>query len=102
MKQADHEAICRALVDRGNLIEAGFQMLRYSSIDASAPQIQVDEMRMAFFAGAQHLYASILSILEPGQEATAKDLERMTVIATELDKFVQELRDKGRPQGRVQ
>lgn len=92
ISKADHDAICRKLVDRGRLIEAGFEMLRFSAIADDAPMIQIEEMRMAFFAGAQHVFASIMSILEPGAEPTDNDLGRMTAIQTELDEFIEQFK----------
>jgi hypothetical protein len=87
---ADHEAICRALIDQGKLVEAGFESLRFLVMAADAPEVQVSEMRMAFFAGAQHVFASIVSMLEPGAEATDNDLMRMSLIQIELEIFVQQ------------
>jgi hypothetical protein len=59
---------------------------------ADAPEVQVNEMRMAFFAGAQHVFASIVSMLEPGAEATDNDLMRMSLIQIELEIFVQQFK----------
>jgi hypothetical protein len=53
-----------------------------------APKIQLQEMRQAFFAGAQHLFSSIMTILEPDAEPTDKDLERMDLIDKELRAFI--------------
>jgi hypothetical protein len=43
-------------------------------------------------AGAQHLFASIMGILDPGREPTARDMARMSMIANELDAFTQEMK----------
>ena len=51
---------------------------------------QLHEMRLAFFAGAQHLFASIMSVLDPGSEPTDADMERMSNIDTELRAFIQD------------
>jgi hypothetical protein len=89
IKKEDHDAICRALVDRGRIIEAGFMGLRIAVIPANAPDVQVEEMRMAFFAGAQHLFGAIMGILEPGSEPTDLDLKRMSAIHAELNEFIE-------------
>jgi hypothetical protein len=95
------DELCRGIADEGRLIEAGWLSLRYLSIPAGAPQIQIDEMQMAFFAGAQHLFASIMGILEPGDtEPTEKDLRRMDLIDAELKKFLAEMKRKA-PEVRV-
>jgi hypothetical protein len=86
--RADLEKLLVDLTERGLLIEAGFVSLRLAALDPTAPDIQITEMRMAFFAGAQHLFTSIMSILEPGsEEPTEKDMLRMDLIHRELDKF---------------
>ena len=98
MSDAYHDALdrlARELTDRGHLIEAGWVGLRLAAIPADAGEIQVAEMRKAFMAGAQHLFASIMGILEPDQEPTEKDLERMDLIAAELEAFRLELEREG-------
>jgi hypothetical protein len=95
-----HDAVCRKLTDEGRLIEAGWVALRLAAIPSDAPQVQIDEMRKAFFAGAQHLFASIMSILEPGDEPTDKDLERIGQINAELDQYVAQLKRGGSGHGK--
>ena len=80
----------RELVDKGKLIESGFVGLRLATIPLDAPAVQIEEMRNAFFAGAQHLFASVLTILEPGDEPTDTDLRRMDMIDAELKTFIKE------------
>lgn len=80
----------RELADKGKLIEAGFVGMRLACDLHNAPADQVREMRMAFFGGAQHLFSSIMSILEPGAEPTDKDLARMDLIHNELQEFIKD------------
>ena len=87
------EELSRGLVDHGKLIEAGFVGLR-TVISPDAPTVQIEEMRMAFFAGAQHLFSSIMTILEPGAEPSDKDLHRMTLINNELREFEEQFKRK--------
>ena len=84
------DEITKKLVDEGKIIEAGWVSLKMMTIPKNAPQIQIDEMRNAFFAGAQHLFGSIMSVLEEGSEETEADLNRMRKIADELDNFIEE------------
>jgi hypothetical protein len=87
------ERLSRALADQGRLIEAGFVGMRLACDLQDAPADQLRELRMAFFGGAQHLFSSIMTILEPGEdgeEPTDKDLERMSLISAELDAFIKE------------
>jgi hypothetical protein len=75
-------------IDKGLLIEAGFQAMRVMTIPPSASPEQVHDMRMAFFGGAQHLFGTIMNILDPGSEPTDADLRRMDQIDAELKKFI--------------
>lgn len=93
-EQELHDAICKKAVDEEKLVEAGWLSLRYTTIAKDAPQIQLDEMRLAFFAGAQHLFASIMTILEPGSDATENDYRRLTIISEELNKFYLQMKGK--------
>jgi hypothetical protein len=92
MKKEQLDELCRGFTDQGKLIEAGFVSLRYTVMPPDAPLLQITEMRMAFFAGAQHLFASIMGILEPGAEPTEKDMARLTSIQAELDAFIEQFK----------
>lgn len=83
--------------DRGQLIEAGWLGLRIAAVPADAPPVQLDEMRNAFFAGAQHLFSSIMGVLDAGEEITEQDLQRMSNIQAELDLFIAEYGAKHLP-----
>jgi hypothetical protein len=91
------DELCKALTDKGQLIEAGWRSYELIVLDEHASDIQRKETRIAFFAGAQHLYSSIMSILEPGTEPTGNDLHRMAQIHEELEKFEKELRLRATP-----
>lgn len=66
--------------------------MRIACIPDNASEIQLDEMRKAFFAGAQHLFASIMVVLDLGSEPTDKDMERMNRINDELSQFAEEFK----------
>lgn len=82
------DELTKQATDQGKLIEIGWLALRKMCIAENASDIQISEMRNSFFAGAQHLYASIMSVLEPGSEPTDKDLDRMRLIDNELREFI--------------
>jgi hypothetical protein len=84
----------RKLVDQGKLIEAGFVGLLRAAVPPDAPPIQIDEMRNAFFAGAQHLFASLMTVLDRGEddEPSQDDLRRMDLIQAELQEFIDTFR----------
>jgi hypothetical protein len=85
------EELTKNLTDSGKLIEAGWVSLRAMILPPDTPQIQVDEMRKAFMAGAQHLFSSIMTVLDPEDEPTDADLERMDKISAELRAYGEEL-----------
>jgi hypothetical protein len=85
------EALSKRFADEGKLIEAGWIGLQLAAVPPDAPQLQINEMRMAFMAGAQHLFASILTILDPGAEPSDADMRRMDLISKELEAFRNEL-----------
>lgn len=86
------DELTRALIAEGKIIEAGFAAYRLVVIPEGAPQVQLDESRFAFMAGAQHLFGSIMVGLSPDAEPTAADLEVMGKIAAELAAFTEEMR----------
>lgn len=88
--RAHLERLTRELTDSGKLIECGWVGMRLACDLIDAPQDQLREMRMAFFAGAQHLFGSIMTVLDPGEEPTDKDLKRMDLIHTELQAFIKD------------
>jgi hypothetical protein len=78
------------LIDNGRLIEAGWLGLSIMAYPSGMSAGQANELRSVFFAGAQHLFSSIVSVMEPGLEPTDKDLERVDKIVSELTDFINE------------
>lgn len=56
-------------------------------IHKDAPQIQLDECRQAFFAGASVLFTSIVDNLSAGRESTKQDEDFLKSINSELYEF---------------
>lgn len=88
------DKLCRDLADKGMIIEAGWISLKLATIPADAPQIQLDEMRNAFFAGAQHVFGSVFAVLSGGEDATEDDIRRLSLINSELNLFLDEFKAK--------
>lgn len=89
--------LAKHLTDRGLLIEAGFEALRHYAIPKDAPKVQVDEMRLAFMSGAQHVFGTIMNILDPGEEPTDADMNRMSMISSEIEAWearIKEMADR--------
>lgn len=82
------DEVTKRFIDEGKIIEAGFASLQLTAMSPDAPPDQVREMRMSFFAGAQHLFGSIMSVLDEDAEPTERDLTRMGLIQAELDQFI--------------
>jgi hypothetical protein len=86
--------LTKKLVDEGKLIEAGWVGLMFACDLQSASDIQKREMRKAFFAGAQHLFGSLMSFLEEGREETENDMRRMSQVHEELQSFIKEFKEQ--------
>lgn len=95
------DELTKKLVDDGKLIEAGWQSMRLLAIPADASEVQLTEMRNAFFGGAQHLFGSIMSMLDLGSEPTTADLRRMDQIEKELQEFIAVFVQRHRTAGRA-
>src|SRR5215207_2685345 len=89
--RAHLERLTKKLADDGKLIEAGWIGLRIATGLTDAPADQLDEMRKAFMAGAQHLFSSMMTFLDEGEELTDADMNRMSLIVAELQAFGDEL-----------
>jgi hypothetical protein len=87
--RAVHDEILKQAVDNGQLIAAGFAAHR-AAIMPNAPEAVIDVMRVAYMSGAQHLFASIMSILDSDREPTMQALKRMSLIDSELQAFAAE------------
>jgi hypothetical protein len=85
------EQLTKQLANDGKLIESGYVAMRLHCMDRDAPPDQVREMRMAFMAGAQHLFSSLMVTLDPEHEPTEADMRRMDLIDKELRAFIPEL-----------
>lgn len=90
--------IAKYWIDRGMIVEGGFRSL-VAMAYADAPPEQVAIMRDVFFAGAQHLFGSIMQVLDPGNEPSEADLARMDNIDKELRRFIDEFSQRNRPAG---
>jgi hypothetical protein len=86
------QKITKEWADQGKIIEGGWQALAIVFGLEDASPLQQREMRKAYFCGAQHLFAAILSTLDPGTEPTDADVHRLDLIAAELKAFTNELR----------
>jgi hypothetical protein len=84
------QELTEKLADQGQITEAGWIGFTLAVGLEDAPAVQRTEMRKAFFAGAMHIFTSMLCFLEAGEEPTDKDMKRMNALHTELEKFQKE------------
>ncbi len=87
---AVQERLARQLIEQGSLIEAGWVSMRQLTLPQDTPKDQLEQMRETFFAGAQHVFGSMMTMLEAGDDPTSADLRRMKNIAFELEEFIKE------------
>lgn len=80
------------LMDEGKIIEAGWMAMRHVALAKTASEAQLHDMRAAFFAGAQHLFGSMMGTAED-PESTTED--RFELILQELRAFAEELQHEG-------
>src|SRR5215475_14147031 len=77
------QKITQELAAQGQIMEGGW---RAFLLIAQPPPFQHKMLREAYYAGAQHLWGSIMSLLDPGAEPTENDMKRMTLINEELNR----------------
>jgi len=88
------QSITKEAADNGLLIETGWLAFkRVCYPDGMVPD-QEEQLRNAFFAGSQHLYGSVLAMMDPGSEETENDLKKMQLLDAELEGFLIEFRRK--------
>lgn len=91
------EKITKRLMDEGFIIKAGWVGYRQLVMPPNCSDIQIRETQLAFYAGAQHLFGSIMSGLDTEKEPTEADMQRMSNIAKELEEFANKFRDVAMP-----
>jgi len=84
--------LTKLLTDQGKIVEAGWVSYLRLVVPRNASAVQVEETRRSFFAGAQHLFGSIMTMLDVGAEPTEADLGRMDQIHAELQAFAKSFR----------
>lgn len=84
-----HEMMARELLNSGKLVNGGWEVFDRFILAPDAPTIQREEMRKAFFAGAQHVYFCLCAGLDPDEEPTTDDMKRMELLEAELTEFAE-------------
>jgi hypothetical protein len=84
------DAIGKRLADNGKLVEAGWHGLRRAALPPTASKHRLDEMRTAFFAGALHVFSTLIQVVDEDDEPTQNDYRRMELMAKELRAFAKQ------------
>jgi hypothetical protein len=96
MSKPPHEIaqeVTRELMQQGLIIEAGWRGLELLWLLHPTP-VEREELRCAFYAGALHVYSSIMCGLDDGSDETDDDMQKMANIHRELSRFEDEFRAK--------
>lgn len=86
------EKITVQAVDQGRLIQAGWVAFASTMYPDGMPPMQAEQLRNAFYSGAQHLFSSIQVVFDEGQEPTDADMQRFTLIDSELTAWAETAR----------
>lgn len=91
-KKTVAEQLTIDLIKKGLIIEAGWLSFKTTCMPLAAGEDQIKDMRTSFFAGAHHLFNSIMvSLDEEDSEPTEGDLEKISQVHKELENFMLEL-----------
>jgi hypothetical protein len=84
----------KIMVDQGKIIEGGWAGFKSIYLPNVENPNQINDMRVAFFAGCAHLFNSMMSVMDSGEEPTDKDMKRMSMIHAELADFERQFKSK--------
>lgn len=80
------EAVTRGLADEGTVVEAGFTAF-VAQFKVPPPPGARAAMRFAFYSAAQHVFSSIMVMMDGSLEPTDRDLARMDGVYREVEAF---------------
>lgn len=81
------EQLVKKLADEGKLIAAGWAGLRILIGGDTLSPTQLNDMKIAYMAGASHLFSTMTAMMDAGDDETPADLRRMDLISDELAEF---------------
>lgn len=74
--------VTHAAAENGQLIETGWQAFKAAMLPEG--DISEETVKLAYLAGAEHLFMSIMAIMDAEEEPTANDMDRMDKIGAEV------------------
>lgn len=82
------ERILKKFADEGRLIEGGWaSFVEYLDPNITAAQLHL--LKTAYYASAEHLFSSIMAIMDDDREPTENDLNKMGLIEKEIEGSMQ-------------
>lgn len=96
LTEAQLQELVKNLAGAGKLVQAGWVACAMMYIDRSTPSKVEEKVRNAYFAGAEHVFKSIIAMLDPGDEITEADLNRMTLLHNEIEEWATLIRAEQR------
>ena len=85
-------AITMKLAREGKILEGGWRAFELICVAENMPDVQRSDLRIAYYAGCQHLWASMMGIMDPGEEPTDADMRKMDLINREIEVVTLELK----------
>lgn len=82
--------IAEGMVDRGKLLELGFDALITVFHPDGVTDEQRKQLRRAWFLGCDHLFFAVMSVVSDGPQVTQRDMDRMAGVEDELLQFRRE------------
>lgn len=83
--------VCKQLADAGKLVEGGWESYKIVVLAPDLSAVEYDRHRTSYFAGAQHLFASIMSVMDDNDEPSDADMKKMSLISKELEDSARDL-----------
>lgn len=85
MKTEMIERLTAKLVEEGKHVEAGWHSYLIDVVPPDSSPEQIENMRLTFYAGATHLFETLL--LDADDEASGDDLDKLDDVEKELAAF---------------
>jgi hypothetical protein len=77
------EAILKRMANEGRLIEGGWlSFLEFVPPNTTAQQVNL--LKLAYYCCAEHLFNSIMTIMDEDREPTENDLKKMSLLQKEI------------------
>lgn len=83
--------IVRSAGNAGLLVETGWQIHKGIILQIADNDPRLFDIRLAFMAGAEHVFTSLIGMMDEGDEITDGDMKKMALLDQEIGKIRAEL-----------